>query len=285
MVRVAVCLCAAACRTPDEPACTGEGGAPALVATLAIGDGELSGLAASHSVAGLLWAEDDGGAAEVYSVDDAGRPHGTLRLDGVTPIDWEDIATGPCPQGTCIYVADTGDNDLARPTVALYEVVEPASNPVGVLAVAWQRYAIRFADAAHDMEAVFVDPRDGMTYGIEKVEGKAATVFRLPRDASAVTTAEPIGTFTPPSGDDRVTAADLVVDDCAVRLAIRTRNRLFELRGDPGQPIGDLVTATAHELPVADEPQGESIAYRTDGRAYFTVSEGESPPLWRVDVQ
>ena len=32
--------------------------------------------------------------------------------------------------------------------------------------------------------------------------------------------------------------------------------------------------------PARPEPQGEAVAWRADGRGYFTASEGAQPPLY-----
>lgn len=274
----------ASCTSSGEPNCIGDDGTPKGVATITGAGDELSGLAASRSIPGLLWTIDDG-SSDVFSIDGAtGTQRGTLHLAGADPVDWEDLAVAPCSSGTCVYVADTGDNDLVRSTVSLLEATEPTSSPVGTFDVEFRRYTIRFSDAPRDLESLFIDPRDGKSYAISKTGAAAAEVFELPR-VSGEAVAVRIGMFEPPSGDARVTSADLVVDDCAVRLAIRTRNRLFELRGQPETSIAELLAGDPHKLPVADEPQGESVAYTSDGRAYFTISEGTGPTLWRVDLQ
>jgi hypothetical protein len=38
-------------------------------------------------------------------------------------------------------------------------------------------------------------------------------------------------------------------------------------------------------LPVGDEPQGEAVTFRSDGRAYYTTSEGAGPPIHKVSCQ
>lgn len=281
---VIVAMVANACSSP-APTCVGEATSPTQAGVLVTANSELSGLAANRTAPELLWAHGDGGANEIYAVSDTAVVHGALRLKGASVLDWEDIATAPCGSAHCIYLADTGDNDLNRATVAIHEVHEPASDLIGTVDVAFEQYVIRFADRPHNIEALFADPRDGKTYGITKVDAGAAQVFELPRVAGSVSTAIEIATFEPPSGDSRVTAADVAVDDCAIRLAIRTHDRLFELRDEPTASVATLFTREAARLPVADETQGEAIAYAADGRAYFTVSEGANSPLWRVDVQ
>jgi hypothetical protein len=259
-------------------------GAPASIGVIAgLPSTELSGLAASRTLPDLLWTHGDrGGAAELYSVSATNAaPHGTLRLDGATAFDWEDLAAAPCPAGQCIYIADTGDNNLDRTGVAIYEVVEPTTAPIGAIDVAYTRYDIQYPDGPHDVEAIFVDPRDGRGYAITKTTERAA-VYLLPRVAGASGLAQPIAELTIPAADPRVTAADLAVDACSARLLIRTYAALYELRAAATATIAELMTSALATMPVAAEPHGEAVAYAADGRAYYTTSEGASPTLHRV---
>jgi len=271
--------------TPDAAAdpCAHAPGAPVAVGTIDVGSSELSGLAASHTVDNLLWTHGDhGGTAEIYGVSaTTAAAHGTLHLDA-TAEDWEDIATAPCIEGHCIYVADTGDNDLNRASVAIFVVPEPTSDPIGVIATPFVKYDVMYPDGAHNVEAVFVDPRDEVVYAIEKVASKHANVYKLPLIATATSLAVLVAQLTIPGDDPRVTAADLVIDDCNARLAIRTYGALYELRAEATASIPDLLAGALAAMPVADEPHGEAVAYSADGHAYFTTSEGDLPALSRV---
>lgn len=272
--------------SPDAAdACARTPGAPVAVGAIDVGSSELSGLAASHTLADVLWTHGDhGGAPDIYAADArTGAARGTLHLD-TTPEDWEDIATAPCGAGRCIYVADTGDNDLQRASVAIFVVPEPASAPNEVVATAFVKHDVIYGDGPHNVEAVFVDPRDQTVYAIEKVASKHARAYKLPlADGGATGLAIQVAELEIPGDDPRVTSADLVVDDCGVRLAIRTYGDLFELRAAATTSIVDLLGGSLTTLPVAHEPQGEAVAYAVDGRAYFTTSEGQTPPLYRVD--
>ena len=273
---------------PDAPSggdpCAHVPGAPTSIGVITgLPSTELSGLAASRTLPDLLWTHGDrGGAAELYSVSATNAaPHGTLRLDDATAVDWEDLATAPCPAGQCIYIADTGDNDLDRTGVALYEVVEPTTAPIGTVDVDYTRYDVEYPDGPHDAEAVFVDPRDGRAYAITKTPDRAA-VYLLPRVTGATGLAQPIAELTIPAADPRVTAADLAIDACSARLLVRTYAALYELRAASTATIAELLTSALATMPVAAEPQGEAVAYAADGRAYYTTSEGASPTLSRV---
>jgi len=244
---------------------------------------ELSGLAASRRLDGILWTlADAGGTPTIYALDTSAAPRGSLRLAAATNVDWEDIAVAPCASTSCIYVADTGDNDLIRETIAIYEVVEPPIVPSGASDVAWQRYDVRYPDGPHDMEALFVDPRDGVSYGITKVTTGLASVYALPRTSGAISLARVVAMLDISDGDDRrITAADLHVDACGARLLVRTHDRLLELRGAATISVIELLRTTPMVLPVATEPQGESVAVSPSGDSLYTISEGDDPTLWR----
>jgi hypothetical protein len=239
---------------------------------------ELSGLAASRVNDGVLWTHaDSGGVATIFAIDTTAASLGELHVTGVTPIDWEDIATGPCAAGQCIFIADTGDNDLERASVAIYEVTEPATAMTAdVTAI---KRDITYPDEPHNVEALVVDPRDGALYGITKVTAARAKLYQL-----ASPTATALGELPMfPGADVRVTAADFAVDDeCGARLLVRTRSALFLFAGARDVAMSALIATTPVMMPVANEPQGEAVAWRRDGRAYFTVSEGTDPPLWIV---
>lgn len=260
-------------------------GAPSAIGAITgLPTTELSGLGASRTVPDLLWTHGDrGSAAELYAVSASNAAlQGTLRLAGATAVDWEDLAMAPCTAGQCIYVADTGDNDLDRDTVALYEVTEPTAAPLGAVDVAYTRYDIEYPDGPHNVEAVFIDPRDGRAYAITKTTSARAAVYHLPRIAGALGLAQPIAELAIPAADPRVTAADLAIDTCGARLLVRTYGALYELRAGPTASIAELLSSALATMPVADEPHGEAVAYAADARAYYTTSEGVAPTLSRV---
>ena len=51
----------------------------------------------------------------------------TITIDGASENDWEDIACGPCTNGSgnCIYLADTGGN-AGKNANTVYRIREPA---------------------------------------------------------------------------------------------------------------------------------------------------------------
>ena len=59
---------------------------------------ESSGIAVSRTHRGLLWTHNDSGDGPyLYATDTTGADRGARRLPVDDPIDWEDMAEGPCP--------------------------------------------------------------------------------------------------------------------------------------------------------------------------------------------
>ena len=151
---------------------------------------ESSGVAVSRAHSGILWTHNDSGDGPyLYATDLRGTDRGAIRVSGAGSKDWEDIAAGPCPTrpGTCLYIGDTGDNTERRSSVTIYAVPEPdppidASDTQRVTAAA-AALRLRYPDGAHDVEALYVSPRDTAVYLVSKGWGGSVRLYRAGRTA------------------------------------------------------------------------------------------------------
>jgi hypothetical protein len=251
---------------------------------------ELSGLAASRVHPGLLYTHNDSGdSAHFFAMDESGVLKAELRLDGATALDWEDIAVGPCPSGSCVHVADIGDNSAARDEYTIYRVPEPQVMPSDGAAVSagYDRLTFVYPDnnGSYNSEALLVHPQTGRIFVIVKMGGRPA-VYEMPPPLTPgpLKTLVASGTLRLPAADSIVTGADF--HPCGDRMLVRTTESLYELSA-PGKPVETLFAATPVKVPVATEPQGEAVTYSLDGRRYFTSSETgpEPPPVNVVSCQ
>lgn len=149
---------------------------------------ESSGVAVSRAHPGLLWTHNDSGDdAYVYATDLAGTDRGTVRIRGAKAVDWEDITLAPCPAGrtTCLYIADTGDNERRRNFVVIYAVPEPAPPGKGRTTRSARTAALRlkYSGGPDDVEAIYVGPRDGAVYLVSKGRRGAIRLYQIPRNA------------------------------------------------------------------------------------------------------
>ncbi len=256
---------------------------------------ELSGLVASRAQPGVLYAHNDSGdTARFFAMDTAARPLGRFVLEGATARDWEDIALGPCPWGTCVYLGDIGDNRRVRSDCAVYRVKEPSvavGKGAGTVSVAWEKLAYRYPDEErNNAETLLIHPVSGELYVITKQPaGVPSRVFKFPMPldpSKEVTLVKVVDLKLPAASDQAITAGDLSPDGAA--LLLRMYNRLVELKLPAGAPFERIFSAEAVEVPVSAEPQGEAVAWRADGRGYYTSSEqaqGIKPTLDAVECQ
>ncbi len=246
---------------------------------------ELSGLVASRDQPGVFYAHNDSGdTARFFAIATTGAIAQTFTLDGGSANDWEDIALGPCPTGTCVYLGDIGDNFRVRSDYAIYRVPEPTVTS-GTTEVPWDRFRFEYPQGArHNAEAIFMHPFTGRLYLVTKEDTAPSEVYRfpLPFDASRIATLELVATLTVPATTDRqLTAADVNV--CGTAVLLRMYNRLVELRLPQGETDFEKIFAVEPvTVPSASEAQGEAVAYGANGQSYFTSSEKlvDPPPMY-----
>lgn len=234
---------------------------------------EASGVAFSRTLKGVLWTHNDSGnQPSLFGIDGRAGAVGTLAVPAVVR-DWEDLALGPCPEGSCVYMADTGDSGRRQDPVSLLVAPEPrsASAPVGPL----RTYTAHYPDrVSRDTEAMFVLP-SGDVYLITKGSRHPIEIFRWPtplREGVTVTLVPVRGlSARPDQPGDRVTGAGASPDGRFV--AVRTYSLLNVYR--TADLLGGGVPAPVRrtDLIPLGEAQGEGVALADDGTVAL-VSEG-----------
>ena len=240
---------------------------------------ESSGVALSRAHPGILWTHNDSGDGPyLYATDLHGNDRGAIRVSGAEAVDWEDLALGPCPRrpGDCLYIADTGDNRERRASVTMYAVLEPdppsAAADTQRFTAAALALKLRYPDGSHDVEALYVSPRDTAVYLVSKGRRGPPRLYRLGHSAwqsDRVVTAELVQTL--PIAVDRsrgrlVTGAAIRADGAMV--AVRTYVDIYLFRfGAQGR----LVPGVHPRCSVAGlERAGEAITFRDDSTLVLT---------------
>ena len=242
---------------------------------------ETSGLAQSRNNESLFWTHNDsGGGAELFALTVDGKLARRVTVSGAKSVDWEDIESGPCKDGSCLYVADTGDNDRVREMIDVYRIVEPALN--GPTSVAAHKFSMRYPDGAQDAEAIFISPAQDL-FVVTKGRHGAIVLYGLPapHDGGAVRTLTRIRELFPQPKDenDRVTAATMSPDGKWV--AVRTYRQLHFYRANALTTGSVTVPMTLDLAPLA-EVQGEAVTMSNDGSIWLS-SEAEDKrmmPTW-----
>lgn len=224
---------------------------------------------------------NDGGEQLSVSVLDAACQVVEVRTAGVDPYDPEDLALGA--DGT-FWLADTGDNNSARSTIALL-----ALRPDGTSGV----YRLSYPDGAHDAEALLLAP-DGTPYVVTKEVLGASGVYRpsAPLSVDAVVPMERVATvnmtLTGTPGGPVGRAGQLLVTGGAVApdghaLALRTYTDAYVWPLAGSDVVGALA-GTPVRVPLPESPQGEAISFTADSRQLVVASEGVPSDVVTVSV-
>ncbi|MFC5570710.1 hypothetical protein ACFPN1_11620 [Lysobacter yangpyeongensis] len=284
----------AACSRDETPAQAGSGSLSGVLLDSQLA--EVSGLAASRRHRGVLWLHDDGGnPARLFAIGTDGDRLATLRIEGVTKTDWEDMAAFRLDGHDYLLIADTGDNGGLRRTLQLHVIEEPARLQNARLRPAWS-IVFRWPDGARDCEAVAVDERAGQVLLISK-KRRPPEVFVLPlRPSRGIQTARPIGRLAgvpqPTAAElradpkqarilNQVTAADISPDDRT--LAVMTYRHLLLYRRGQGQTWTQATAATPKVSALPWLPQAEALGWSADGKALYATGEFIPAPLYRIE--
>ena len=166
-----------------------------------------------------------------------------------------------CGNGTCLYVADIGDNNAKRRDITIYRVPEPAK--AGGSAQVDGVFRASYPDGAHDAEALLAAP-DGTLYIVTKGDTGHVALYRFPRELRNGTTmrlervGEPLSKGQP-AADARIT--DGAISPDGEWVVLRTRTALMFYRAADFLK-GNFREARRVDLKPLGEPQGEARRLR-----------------------
>lgn len=243
---------------------------------------ETSGLAVSGRDPEVFWTHNDrGNEAHLYAVRSDGTLASQVIVGGAEHVDWEDIERAPCASGTCLYIADIGDNDGSRESMTIYEVPEPEL--AGDVTVQARALHARYPDGPHNAESIFILP-GGDLFIVTKGDDGPVALYRYPAaargaGAGAVVVLERVreAMARPENRLQRVTGASASPDGRHV--AIRTYGALFIHAADSLVGAGEAVPISTIDLRPLQEPQGEGVAITNDGTVWLSSeAAGDGAP-------
>jgi len=233
---------------------------------------EASGAALDPQTPGVVWSHGDSGQEPVlYALAADGRQLGRVRVEGATNRDWEDMAIGPCPGGSCVYVGDIGNNAAAGVDLVLYRA--PLPSPSEERTRPAEAFRARYPDGGRDTEAMFVTP-EGEIYLINKGREHPVELWRWPTPLRpGPVTLERVRQIAPRIRQlgDYITGAGASHDGRWI--AVRTYGRLALYRA--ADLLGTGGPAFTMDLAPLGEAWGEAVAVESDGTVLL-VSEGRS---------
>ncbi len=224
---------------------------------------EASGITASRRVPDRLWAINDSGEPVIYALSSKGMVAGEIRLTGAKVEDWEAVAVGPCPDGSCLYVGDIGDNGARRARITIYRVPEPADANGG--SARSDVFFATYPDGPQDAEAMLTGP-DGRLYVVTKGETGAVALYRFPRELEPGSSVQ-LERVGKPRGTTASTRRDRITDAAASPdgnwIVLRTSRALTFHRAKE-LIAGNWKPAQVVDLAQLHEPQGEGVTFAAD---------------------
>ncbi|MFN3529281.1 MAG: hypothetical protein ACK417_05110 [Bacteroidia bacterium] len=240
---------------------------------------EASGIAFSRVNSGKLWAHNDSGHPNTLFLIDTATAEivASYNVLGTVNIDWEDmeVAYGPIPGRSYIYVGDIGDNNERRPSYDVYRFEEPVYdssihyrrlNVINDIAV--DRIRFFYPDKSHDCEALMVDPATKDIYLATKRDAVSMLfVLPYPQKLEGLADCFHVGNFS----FREASAGSISMD--GQKVLIKNRQEIFYWeRADVVMPLWQLLAQTPVKAPYAGEPQGEAICFDPQNH-YYTLSE------------
>nr|GID85307.1 hypothetical protein Ade03nite_42310 [Actinoplanes derwentensis] len=244
---------------------------------------ELSGLAAlKNGFATVNDGKEDNSNAKIYFLNRDCKKVDEKSFSGTGPADPEDIVLSP--DGKTLWIADIGDNGVrksppsTRPTVALWSMPADGSEKPVI-----HRLSYPSGDK-HDAEALIFDG-DGTPLIVTKEIGADAGIYKptgaLKPNSKAGVPMEKVGSLklsaTETAGNPiarigNKTITGGAVTQGATKVVLRTYTDALEWDVTNGDVLGAL-KKTPRTTGLPNEPLGESIAYSTDGKLFYTVSD------------
>ena len=244
---------------------------------------EASGIATSRKNLGVLWTHNDAGdPSRIYALNSQGEHLGVYTIDGVRARDWEDMALGPGPLAGehYLYIGDIGDNKAAKSLKFIYRVPEPVVDesqpPADTIISGAEIITFQYPDGNRDAETLMIDPSTRDIYVVSKEEINVR-VYRAPYPQPTTDTVilQPVATLDLQgaafSKAKMVTAGDISIS--GLEILIKTYTTIYYWRRVPAQNLWQAFDNKPVKVPYINEPQGEAIAFASDGMGYYTMSE------------
>jgi hypothetical protein len=231
---------------------------------------EASGLATSRQFRDLFWSHNDSSDPVLYAIAADGSLKGQVTVAGAAVVDWEAVTTAPCDGGSCLYVADIGDNGANRRSITIYRTREPS--PADRATAPAERIEAVYPEGAQDAEALFVAM--GSLFIVTKGEGSPIRLYRLPSGETGRVTLQLVATLTDEGARKKVRVTDAAVSPDGAWVALRSSHLVLFYQAE-ALLSGKSQTPLAYDLTPLAEPQGEGIAW-ADDRTLYLAGEAES---------
>lgn len=239
---------------------------------------ESSGIAPSWRYKNMFWTHNDSGAkAILYAVGADGKDHGSVKLEGATSKDWEDICSYYKNKTPYLLVADVGDNAEKRKHLTLMILKEPKATAKS--ANVEQVIKFTYEDGKHNCESIAMDPATDTVYLVTKKQALTCGVYSMkihPTAKNQTLKAEKIGEIP------ALLATGMDMSPDGKKAVIVTYLLALEYTREEKETWAQAFTKEPKILQVPPRIQGESICYGLDSSTLYLTSEKLPAPLFKL---
>lgn len=243
---------------------------------------EISGLVVSSENKDIIWVHNDSGDdAVVYAIQKDGKVKHTVNY-AKEVLDCEDMALNIDAKGiSYLYIGDIGDNDAKRPFISIYKFKEPSIGKEETSIVEnVEVLNLKFPDGSRDAECLMVDLIDQKIYILSKKEdsvGVYSTPLKFITNETVILKKEGVLFFPGFKKFKYITAGDISQD--GKHILVKSYLNIFYWSRNSKQSLFDCLKHAPKILPYKPEKQGEAIGFTPDAKAYYTISEGQTPEI------
>lgn len=261
---------------------------------------EASGLQASYSYEGDFFVHNDDGRPVVYAIDGTGNDLGVVAIEPAKNRDWEDITSVPVEGGRWLVAGDIGDNLSKRKYISLYFAEEPEPGKTGRYSGRTEmlhRLDLTYPDGPRDCESLSYDPVGNRILLLSKRD-KPARLYAIDLETAlseSLAELKFLGTISalrPPTVADRAkwggrvdwisqpTGLDISPD--GTEAVVITYRSLYRFQRKADEDWLNALQRKPAEVVGPPAPQNEAVAYSTDSKSIFVVSEKLPTPVFRL---
>lgn len=229
---------------------------------------------------GYFWVHNDSGDdANLYLINNIGTHVATIKIEGATHYDWEDIAIGtPKRYGfPVLFIGDIGDNFSRNHTKEVYIIKEPKlrlkkNNIKKVTLSLLDTMEIEFQSKRRDFETLLFDPISEQLFTVSKRK-KRPELFIITKN----------NTPSPPykfekiinlplknlKRRDNISGGDISRN--GKRIAIKSYDHIYIWNRENNQSLIETLKSTPQVFKPPFEKQSEAIGWYND--TLITISE------------
>lgn len=237
---------------------------------------EISGMIESVQYPNNFWVHNDSGdQPRIFRVNRQLEIVQEVQIEGVTHVDWEDIAYGNYGSQKTLFIGDIGDNLAVRDQIQIYLLSEPTEGEVSNESL--RSLQLNYPDGPRDAEALLYDDNSNEIVIITKRDERSR-VYTYPLNASDTgllnfegeLQLENVGELEAES-KYRITAADAIANK-GVIIKNYQEVYLYPLN-DSERYASALISRSPSKLQYKAELQGEAISLEVNYQGYWVTSE------------